>query len=286
MAQGVKWNKKDAKAFALHIADITEKSIRRAVSLSDSGVVDDAPLHSVVRWRRGGCSSVFMYKGDRLKVAVFDTKTEPIVSLILPIADALVMAAHVGTGIPAITPSVALTTTAISAQGSKSNRLALNGSGTGRNLSTRPSPLTGAPLSTLVKAAVGTVYEAFKLANPMIPSPAGATVTLIIGVGQKIVAVIVDNVKSNPDKATSLNNKVHRLAQVIYRLLAHRTLDDHSASTEENLEDILKNIQSVRGIVNKQGDRDWLDQTVLASENAADLDDCTGRSMGYIDRWT
>ncbi|KAG8872191.1 hypothetical protein FRB97_007895 [Tulasnella sp. 331] len=240
MAQGVKRNNKDAKAFAPHTPDITEKSIRRAVSLSETGSLTTRP--STASFVGGGAGArpeailliVFMYKGDRLKVAVFDIKTEPIFSLILLISDALAIAAHVRTGIPAITPSVTLTTTAISAQGSKSNRFALNGSGTRRDLSTRPSPLAGDPLSTLVKAAVRTVCEAFKIANPAIPSPAGATVTLIIGVGEKIVAVILDNVKSNPDKATGLNNKVYRLAQVICQLLAHRTLDDHSASTEEN----------------------------------------------------
>ncbi|KAG8864992.1 hypothetical protein FRB97_004850 [Tulasnella sp. 331] len=51
LAEMVKKNMEDFRARALHIADISEKSIRRAVFVSDNGVVGDALLTKIIRWQ-------------------------------------------------------------------------------------------------------------------------------------------------------------------------------------------------------------------------------------------
>ncbi|KAG8862678.1 hypothetical protein FRB97_005511 [Tulasnella sp. 331] len=58
LAGTAKKNKNDAKALALHISDITERSIRGAVSLSNDGVVGDTLITNLITWKRCGGSIV------------------------------------------------------------------------------------------------------------------------------------------------------------------------------------------------------------------------------------
>ncbi|KAG8880049.1 hypothetical protein FRB97_001200 [Tulasnella sp. 331] len=335
LAERAKKNKNDAKTLALHIADITERSIQWAVSSSNNGTVDDTLFTNIIRWQQrtdevaGELEKltrwiVSKYKDDRLKVPIFDRRTESIVSSVragiegehhaamaIPAPfeataganDAAPANITVESGIEtredprqtsecnpappnsldaslitsiASAPAAAIpTSVAIPTQPTKSSYPMPVGPNTSeRSGSNTRLPLaSGSPPGALVKAMATTAYQAFKLTVPMIPSPPGDIVALIIGVGEQI-ASIVDNVKSNPEKATALINKVQRLTQIVCQLLAHRVLQDLPTSTEEHLKEILKDLQSVRDTVNKQVEQNRLSQAILASENSAALDSC------------
>ncbi|KAG8843027.1 hypothetical protein FRB96_004470, partial [Tulasnella sp. 330] len=92
LAGTVKKNKNDAKALALYISDITERSIRGAVSLSNDGVIGDTLITNLITWKRyidevaGELKEltgliVFKYTDDRLKTPTFNTRVGSIVSL-------------------------------------------------------------------------------------------------------------------------------------------------------------------------------------------------------------
>ncbi|KAG8847959.1 hypothetical protein FRB96_001361 [Tulasnella sp. 330] len=217
--EAAKKNKNDAKALALHIADITERSIRRAVSVSDNGIVDRPLLTNFIHWKQhtdevaGQLEKltglvVFKYTDDRLQVRTFNTKAGYIVSSILPAADASAMAVHSLSG--AVTNDAAQTSmrfatpesssdtadistpTVVPAQPSKPTHPASDGENTPETSGpkTPPARASGTPPITLIKAIANTGHEAFKLAIPMIPSPAGDIVALMIGVGEQIATIV------------------------------------------------------------------------------------------------
>ncbi|KAG8867052.1 hypothetical protein FRB97_003565, partial [Tulasnella sp. 331] len=335
LAGTVKKNKNDAKALALYISDITERSIRGAVSLSNDGVVGDTLITNLITWKRyidevaGELKEltgliVFKYTDDRLKIPTFNTRVGSIVSLILPAVDLSATSAQVlpepttgptiaaATNTGSVTPEPRIIGTSEQQPTSDHSPSLPNSEGAPRialapEVASRTAPSSEAmptqskkpdtpvpekskasktsgsnaqppqakstPPSALAKAATSIAYKAFKLAIPMIPSPAGDIVSLIVSVGEQIAA-IVDNAKANPDKAKALMNKVERLTQIICQLLANRMLEDLPASTEKHLEEILRDLRSVRDIVEKQADQSRWSRTLLALDNAETLQTC------------